>query len=113
MKHLKKSVPTDEEILAYHKVPVDIAARYLGTSSTTLIYALQDERAPFGFATQKGGKSWTYNISPGLLVNYKRGKYPMYRLKDIEETMTKAIMQRVESQIKLAAYIKESVGQMS
>lgn len=71
--------PNDEAILAYNNVPVDVAARYIGWSTPTLYYALQDGRAPFGFtsvnedAKTYSGCSYTYNISPGLLVAYKRG----------------------------------------
>ena len=44
-----------------------------------MYYALQDRQVPFGFVTEREstaracGASWTYNISPGLLVAYKRG----------------------------------------
>ncbi len=70
---------TDDEILAYDNVPVKVAARYIGWSTSTLYYAIQDGRAPFGFASVNedaktySGCSYAYNISPGLLVAYKRG----------------------------------------
>ena len=49
--------PGDDEIMSHSNVPVDLAARYIGWSSTTIYYALQDQRAPFGFAVKspKGG----------------------------------------------------------
>lgn len=58
------TVPTDEEILGYNNVPVEVAARYIGASTATLYEALQDERAPFGFAVLRAS-NWSYNISPG------------------------------------------------
>jgi len=70
---------TDEEIMSYDNVPVKVAAEYIGWSAHTLYYAIQDGRAPFGFASVNedastySGCSYTYNISPGLLVAYKRG----------------------------------------
>lgn len=72
-------VVTDEQILAYDNVPVPIAAQYIGWTPNKLYYALQDHQVPFGFVTEREsekracGASWTYNISPGLLVAYKRG----------------------------------------
>ncbi len=76
----KPRVPiTDEEILSYNNVPVKVAAEYIGSTPHALYYAIQDGRAPFGFASVNedaktySGRSYTYNISPGLLVAYKRG----------------------------------------
>ena len=76
-------VPEDEEILRQDNVPVEMAARYIGWSSTTLYYALQEQRAPFGVAVKSPKGGWTYNISPGLLVKYKRGDLPTYRLNEV------------------------------
>ena len=70
---------TDADILAYDNVPVPIAAQYIGWNANKLYYALQDRQVPFGFVVEQEssaracGASWTYNISPGLLVAYKRG----------------------------------------
>lgn len=72
--------PTDEEILSYDNVPVDVAARYLKQSSSTIYYALQDHIAPYGYATECE-HSFVYNISPGLLVAYKRGTLPLFPAK--------------------------------
>ena len=44
--------PSDKEILGYSNVPVTVAAKYVGSSSTTIMWALQEERAPYGYATQ-------------------------------------------------------------
>lgn len=78
--------PTDEEILSQNNVPVEIAAKYIGWSTATIYYALQEERAPFGFAAQNPEKgTWTYNISPGLLIAYKRGTLPTYKLDEVQK----------------------------
>lgn len=76
----RERVPiTDADILAYDNVPVPIAAQYIGWNANKLYYALQDHQVPFGFVVEQEssaracGASWTYNISPGLLVAYKRG----------------------------------------
>ena len=39
--------PTDEQILSYDNVPPQVAGSYLGTSSVTIVRALQQGRAPF------------------------------------------------------------------
>ena len=66
MKKTAKRPLTDEEIMAYDNVPIDVAARYIGWSSPTIYRALREERAPFGLAvcSEETG-TWTYNISPG------------------------------------------------
>lgn len=79
----KYVIPTDEEILSQDNVPVEMACRYIGWSSPTLYYALQDQRAPFGCAVKSPKGGWAYNISPGLLVKYKRGDLPTYRLNEL------------------------------
>lgn len=65
---------TDEAILEYDNVPVNVAAQYLGTSQQFIRILLQRERAPIGTAVQMSGTKWTYHVSPGLLVEYKNGK---------------------------------------
>lgn len=81
--------PTDQEIMAYNNVPVDVAARYIGWSSCNIYRALQQERAPYGSAVQTGknkktgAPTWSYHISPGMLVKYKRGDLPAYRLNEV------------------------------
>lgn len=78
------SVPSDEEIMSYANVPYPLAAKYIGWSDITVRYALQEERCPFGCAAQnpKTG-TWSYNISPGLLVKYKRGELPVTKFNDL------------------------------
>ena len=51
-----KNPPKDEEILSYDNVPLETAAKYIG---------------------------WSYNISPGLLLKYKRGEMPVCKLRDL------------------------------
>lgn len=70
----KKQVPTDEEILSYDDVPVDIAGLYLGKNAQYIRRGLIAQRFPFGSAVDVGGKGkYTYQISPGALVNWKNG----------------------------------------
>lgn len=64
----------DEEILKYDNVPVDVAAEYLGTSTQYIRICLQRDRLPIGSAVDISGKGkYTYQISPGALVNWKNG----------------------------------------
>lgn len=67
-------VPTDDEILAYDNVPVDVAARYLDWPENTVRLALREGRASFGTAIRNNGI--THKISPGGLVRYKREGAP-------------------------------------
>lgn len=84
--------PPDEAILRYENVPIPIAAKYIGASENTIRWALQEERATFGFAVQNPETGyWTYNISPGLLVGYKRGTSPIYKLKEVISLAAKGV----------------------
>ena len=53
--------------------------------------------APFGLAvcSEETG-TWTYNISPGLLVKYKRGDLPTYRLRELEEVMVRHVQEALD-----------------
>lgn len=72
--HPKPPAPTDDEILAYDNVPVDVAARYLGWPENTVRLALREGRASFGTAVRDNGL--THKVSPGGLVRYKREGAP-------------------------------------
>lgn len=90
-RRVQHRIPTEEEILHQNNVPVEMAARFIGWSTPTLYYALQDQRAPFGVAVQSPKGSWAYNISPGLLVKYKRGDLPTYRLKEVVDLAAEGV----------------------
>lgn len=91
-KNIEASNIPDEEILRHPNVPVALAARYIGSSTPTIYQGLQDERLPFGFATYNPTtQTWTYNISPGLLVKYKRGDLPTYRLREVQQIMAEGV----------------------
>lgn len=104
MRRREAPPPTDSEILQYANVPVDVAAKYVGMSTSTIYYALQDERAPFGFAVRrKGSDGWTYNISPGLLVKYKNGDLPTYKLREVEALAIEGIERVIDSRLDAAS----------
>lgn len=92
-------VPTDEEILAQNNVPVEMAARYIGWSTPTLYYALQDQRAPFGVAVKSPKGGWAYNISPGLLVKYKKGDLPTYKLQEVIDLAAEGVERIIEERL--------------
>ncbi|MCM1363988.1 MAG: hypothetical protein NC122_02605 [Faecalibacterium sp.] len=48
--------PMDEEILAYERVPIAIAARYLGLTRPMLEYKMQSGNMPFGEAIKGKGR---------------------------------------------------------
>ena len=85
-------VPTDDEILAYDNVPVDVAARYLDWPENTVRLALREGRASFGTAIRNNGI--THKISPGGLVRYKREGAPCMDYETIK-FMMEDIVRRV------------------
>lgn len=95
-KNARPAAP-DEEILKYDNVPVEIAAAYIGIGAQSLRYAMQDRDCPFGFVcarvsdTAYCGERFTYNISPGLLVAYKKGTLQCMRTKDFERMLKDAV----------------------
>lgn len=102
--------PTDEEIQKYDNVPADVAARYIGWSTSTLYRALREDRAPFGFAVKCAGGSWAHNISPGLLVKYKNGSLPTYRLKEVQELATEGIERIIDEKMSVLRKITEAIA---
>lgn len=66
-------VPSDSEILAMDNVLPAVAAKYIGETPAFVRLGLQQNRLPIGSAVQNPSGKWSYNISPGLLVAYKRG----------------------------------------
>ena len=84
-------IPTDDEILNYDNVPVDVAARYLDWTEQNVRLALREGRAPFGIAIQD--RALTYKISPGGLVKYKREGVPVMSY----ETMRYLVRTALES----------------
>lgn len=101
--------PTDDEILSYNNVPVELAAKYIGWSSCNVAYALQQERAPFGMAAQTGENpntgfpNYTYNISPGLLVKYKHGELAAWRLNEVLKLAADGYQKVIDSRLAAAA----------
>lgn len=99
--------PSDEEILKHDNVPPYLASKYIGWSTPTMYRALQEGRAPFGFGVECAGGKWSYNISPGLLVRYKHGDFPIYRLKEVEEIAVDGIKRILDERL---AAIKAGVA---
>ena len=103
--------PTDEEILSHSNVPFDLAARYIGWSTASVRYALQQGRAPFGCAAQNEETgTWSYNISPGLLVKYKRGDLQSWRLRDVIDMAADGIQQVLDTRLNAAAKLVAEIG---
>ena len=110
MARYEKKVPTDEEILSYDNVPCDVAAKYVKMAPVTIHTALRQERVPFGFAVEneKTG-TWTYHISPGGLVKYKREGKPIIRLGDLREVMTDYIKDYTDAKMAGLSRVLEAV----
>lgn len=97
MKKTAKRPLTDEEIMAYDNVPIDVAARYIGWSSPTIYRALREERAPlWPCRLQRRDRDVDVQHSPGLLVKYKRGDLPTYRLRELEEVMVRHVQEALD-----------------
>lgn len=65
--------PTDEDILAMTKVPVQVAADYLDMSPDTIRAGLITGELPFGSAVKLGNaQRTTFDIRPLALVEYNR-----------------------------------------
>ena len=103
--------PTDTDVLAMDTVPLDLAAQYIGWSTSTLAFALQQERAPFGFAVQRPQSTmWTYNISPGLLVAYKRGTLPTYKLEEVISLAAEGVSKVIDEKLSSVRMIADVMG---
>lgn len=100
MKRSNIPPPSDAEVLSFDNVPVEVAARYIGMSPPTMYAALQDERVSFGFAVEnKQTRTWTYNISPGGLVKYKREGNPIIRLGDLRDLLTDFVGEYIDAKL--------------
>lgn len=103
--------PTDEDIMAYTNVPVEVAAKYIGWSSCNVAYALQQERAPFGCAAKTGEdpktgrETYTYNISPGLLVGYKHGTIQAWHLGELVKLFESRVSSLINARLEAAAEV--------
>lgn len=100
--------PTTEEILAYDNVPVEVASRYIGSSTATLYRALQENRAPFGYGVHYES-NWTYNISPGALVRYKQGELPTYSLRDIQDLAVDGIERILAEKLSMLKKLADAI----
>lgn len=100
----EKVAPTVDEIMAYDNVPYAIAAAFIGWSDISVRNALQQGRAPFGCAAQNPEtKTWSYNVSPGLLVKYKNGDLPAWSLNDVVKLAMTGINDVLQMQKEAAA----------
>ncbi len=99
-RRVQRPVPTDEEILKYDNVPPEVAAVYVRMSTPTIYKGLQQDRIPFGFAVEnEETHTWTYHISPGGLVRYKREGKPIIRLGDLREVLTDYVQEYTDAKL--------------
>lgn len=95
----RRTVPTDEEILSYDCVPVQVAARYIGMTESSLRLALREERARhLGFAVE-GDSHMIYNISPGGLVKYKREGGTILPLEHVQDVLVGMVVNEVRRRL--------------
>ena len=102
--------PSEEDVMRYDNVPVEVAAPFIGWSTTTVYSSLQQGRAPFGFAVETGENgSWTYNISPGGLVKYKREGCPIIRLTELREMMADSAKEVLDAKMRSLSILVNAV----
>lgn len=100
MKRASTTIPTDDEILAYDNVPPAVAGKYVKMSTPTMYLGLQQGRVPFGFAIENPEtNTWTYNISPGGLVKYKREGCPIIRLGDLRDIIADNVKDYIDAKL--------------
>lgn len=101
---MPREKPTDAEILSYDNVPVPVAASYLGCGVLSLREALQQGRAPFGYAVRSGadGGKWMPQISPGQLVAFKNGTLPIVDESKIVSMLSDAVEKILDLRSKAA-----------
>ena len=86
--------------MKHRNVPVELAARYIGMSSKTIYSGLQDRTSPFGHAVlNRETNTWTYHISPGLLIRYERGELPAYNLREVMDIVAEGVEQIVNAKL--------------
>ena len=106
MRRSTKAVPSEAEILQYSNVPYAVAAQFIGWSDVSVRYALQQGRAPFGCAAQNPETgTWAYNISPGLLIRYKAGDLPYFKLNDVIRLAADGIQEVLDLRLEAAAQL--------
>ncbi len=93
----RPAIPTDDEILAYDNVPVEVAARYLDWPEQTVRLALREGRATFGIAVKD--RALTYKISPGGLVRYKREGVPCFDYETILGMVKSAVSSTIQAEM--------------
>lgn len=102
MNKTKIPPPTDEEILSYKRVPVVVAARYIGMPRPKLADKIEKGEMPFGTAAM-GKTKWTYCIDPQKLHDYKHNigtDAVILRLieqqKQMLETLTEIVVNQIQ-----------------
>ena len=105
---------TDDEIRAMKKVPVKIAADYLGISPMRVSLGLRNNLLPIGFSTKDddsyGGYGWSYAIVPERLIAYNHGKINEVQVERIEDNLQKIVNSFEEMKRDLVFLLKESEG---
>lgn len=65
-------------------------------------------RIPKGRQSKAGG--WVYNISPGLLVKYKRGDLPTYRLNEVIDLAAEGVERVINEKLAALQNIISVIG---
>ena len=115
-KRILTVAPTDEEIMAYRSVPVEVAANYLGTSTVTLRRALQLGTANnLGIAVPSDSleekESYRYIISPGALVKFRHSGEQIIRLGSLEPLLAEALDRIMDAKLKSLGYVPAGEAQ--
>lgn len=102
---------TDDEIRAMPKITIQVAAKYLGISTTMLTLGMRNNVLPIGFAVKNEDRyreSWSYSIIPERLIAYNHGKINEVQVKNIEKNLNTIISQFEEMKRDLVFLLKEN-----
>ena len=96
----KPDKPTVEDIRKFDNVPVEVAAKFCGTSSKTLYEGLRYQLCPFGWAVKNPEtESWAYLIPPERLIRYQNGEMTDYKLEQIIRLAADGVDQVVKAHL--------------
>lgn len=68
------STVTNDEIMRYSRVPVSVAAQYLGVTPQYIRSGIKAGILPIGSSMVLSRKKRTYHISPYRLIEYQTGQ---------------------------------------
>jgi len=101
---------SDDEIKAFPKITLKIAADYLGISPIMVTLGMRNNLLPIGFAVRNEDRykdSWSYSIVPERLIAYNHGKINEIQIQNVEKNLNTIITQFEEMKRELLFLLSE------